>query len=151
VRGALVSVLTLAALAAGCGGGGDGDPLSQAEFVAKADAICQKYEAKLDALGQPQNEGELAAFADKAIPIAKDGREELGDLTPPENQQETYDRWLEQGDRAIEVVEDLRDAAKDGDTAEIQRIAQEAEQADQESNRLAAQLGFKECGASPAS
>ena len=133
---------------AGCGGGGGGgDRLSQAEFVAQADTICQEYEAKLDALGQPQNEEQLAEFADKAIPIAKDGREKLGELNPPENQEETYDRWLEQGDRAIEIVEELRDAAEDGDRAEIQRIAQEAERADRESNALADQLGFKECGA----
>lgn len=148
MRGALLLLAGSVALA-GCGGGGggDGDRLSQAELVTKADAICQEYEAKLDALGQPQNEEELADFADKAIPIAKDGRDKLGELNPPENQQENYDRWLEQGDRAIEIVEDLRDAAEDGDQAEIQRIAQEAEQVDQESNRLAEQLGFKECGA----
>ena len=145
MRGALL-LLAGSIVVSGCGGGG-GDRLSQAEFVAKADAICQEYEAKLDALGQPQNEDELAEFADKAIPIAKDGRDELGELNPPENQQENYDRWLEQGDRAIEIVEDLRGAAEDGDRAEIQRIAQEAEQADQESNRLAEQLGFEECGA----
>jgi hypothetical protein len=113
VRGALL-LLAGSIVVSGCGGGG-GDRLSQAEFVAKADAICQEYEAKLDALGQPQNEDELAEFADKAIPIAKDGREELGELNPPENQQENYDRWLEQGDRAIEIVEDLRGAAEDGD------------------------------------
>ena len=146
MRGALL-LLAGSVVLAGCGGGDGGDRLSQAEFVTKADAICQEYEAKLDALGQPQNEDELADFADKALPIAKDGRDRLGELNPPENQQKTYDRWLEQGDRAIEIVEDLRDAAEDGDRAEIQRIAQEAEQADRESNRLADQLGFKECGA----
>jgi hypothetical protein len=147
VRGALLLLLAVGLALAGCGGGDGGDRLSQAEFVTQADAICQEYEAKLDALGQPQNEEQLADFADKAIPIARDGRERLGELNPPENQQENYDRWLEQGDRAIEIVEDLRDAAEDGDRAELQRIAQEAEQADQESNQLADQLGFKECGA----
>ena len=99
------------------------------------------------ALGQPQNEDELAEFADKALPIAKEGRDELGELSPPENQQENYDRWLDQGDRAIEIVEDLRDAAEEGDQAEIQRIAQDADRADQEANRLADELGFNECGA----
>jgi hypothetical protein len=148
VRRLLLPAFSVVALAVGCGGGDDGERLSQAEFVAQADAICQEYEAKLDALGQPQNEDELAEFADKAIPIAKDGRDALGELNPPENQQENYDAWLEQGDRAIEIVEDLRDAAEEGDQAEIQRIAQEADQADQESNRLAEELGFDECGAS---
>ena len=147
MRRALVPLVALVALA-GCGGGGGGDRLSQAELVSKADAICQEYEAKLNALGQPQNEDQLADFADKAVPIAEDGREDLGELNPPENLEDTYDAWLEQGDKAIDIVERLREAAEDGDQAEIQKIAQEAEQADRESNRLAAELGFKQCGAS---
>jgi hypothetical protein len=148
VRASVAGLLAVAALAACGGGDGGGDRLSQAEFVSRADTICQEYEAKLDALGQPQNEEQLAEFADKAVPIAEDGREDLGELTPPEDLEDTYDAWLQQGDKAIDVVKRLRDAAEDGDRAEIQRIAQEAEQADRESNRLAAELGFKQCGAS---
>ena len=140
-----VAVLVLAALA-GCGGSG-GDRLSRAEFISQADAICTEYEEKLNALGTPQNTEELAEFADKALPIAEDGRDELGELRPPEDLQDTYDAWLEQGDRAIQIVEDLREAAEDGDTAEIQRIAREAEAADTEANRLAEQIGFEQCGA----
>jgi hypothetical protein len=147
---ARVALVPLAAALAlvGCGGGGGGDRLSKAEFVSQADAICTEYEAKLNALGTPQNADQLAEFAEKAVPIAREGRDELGELRPPEDLQETYDAWLEQGDRAIEIVEDLRDAAEDGDTAEIQRIAQEAEAADSEANRLAGQLGLEACGAS---
>jgi hypothetical protein len=143
---AWIALLAATFTIAGCGGGG-GDRLSRAEFISQADAVCEEYEAKLDALGTPQNAEQLADFADKALPIAQDGREELGELRPPEELQETYDDWLEQGDRAIEIVEDLREAAEDGDTAEIQRIAQEAEAADAEANRLAAQIGFEQCGA----
>lgn len=146
-RVARASIALLAAMLAitGCGGGGN-DRLSRPEFVSRADAICAEYEGKLNALGTPQNPEQLADFADKALPIARDGREELGELRPPEDLEETYDAWLEQGDRAIEIVEDLRDAAEDGDVSEIQRIAQEAQTADVKANRLAAQLGFERCG-----
>ena len=89
---------------------------------------------------------ELRSFADKALPIAKDGREELGQLTPPADLQDTYDAWLDQGDEAIDIVERLREAAADGDEAEIQRIAQDAERADAEANRLAEEIGFEQCG-----
>jgi hypothetical protein len=144
----LVAALCAGAVAvAGCGGGGGGERLTQAEFVAQADAICGKYEARLDALGRPTNVAELGSFADKALPIARDGREELGRLRPPEELEDTYDAWLEQGDEAIEIVERLRDAAEDGDQAEIQKIAQDAQRADAESNRLAGELGFEQCGA----
>jgi hypothetical protein len=140
-----VAFLAAGLIVAGCGGGG-GDRLSKAEFVSRADGICQQYEAKLDALGTPQNQKELAAFADKAVPIAKQGRDDLGDLNPPEDLEDEYDAWLEQGDKAIDIVERLRTAAGDGDQAEIQKIAQEAEQTDREANRLAGQIGFKRCG-----
>jgi hypothetical protein len=134
----------LAVLAAGCGGGGE--RLSKADFVSRADAICRKYEARLDALGQPTNVDELRSFADKALPIAREGRDELGELDPPEALEKTYDAWLAEGDQAIEIVERLRDAAEEGDQAEIQRIAQDAQRADAESNRLARELGFEQCG-----
>ena len=136
---------------AGCGGGGeDGDRLSRAEFISRADAICTEYEAKLDAVGQPSSLEGLKDFADKALPIAREGRDKLGDLNPPEELEGDYDAWLEQGDEAIELVERLSDAAEDGDTAEIQKIAQDAERADTEANRLAGKIGFQQCGASGA-
>ena len=147
MRRRFVAAVGLGALAlAGCGDDGGGERLSSAEFVAQADAICRRYEARLDALGQPTNFAELRSFADKALPIAKDGRDELDDLTPPEELEDTYDAWLDQGDEAIEIVERLRDAAEEGDQAEIGRIAADAQRTDAEANRLARQLGFEECG-----
>jgi hypothetical protein len=142
------AVVVALAMLAGCGGddNGGGERLSRAQFVAQADAICRRYEARLDALGQPMNVAELRSFADKALPIAREGREELGELNPPEDLEETYDDWLEHGDHAIEIVERLRDAAEDGDQAEIQEIARDAEETDRESNRLASELRFKQCG-----
>jgi hypothetical protein len=146
VKRRLLLLGALALGAAGCGGDG-GDRLSKGEFIRQADAVCTKYEARLDALGQPTNVTELRAFADKALPIAKDGREELGKLEPPAELEDTYDAWLDQGDEAIDIVERLREAAADGDQAEIQEIGQDAQRADAEANRLAAQIGFEQCGA----
>ncbi len=150
MRLALALILTLASAAlAGCGGG-SADRLSQAEFVSRADAICRKYEERLDALGQPTNVTELRSFAERALPIARAGREELAELRPPKNRQETYDAWLAEGARAIEIVERLRDAAAENDPAEIQRIGAAAQATDRESNRLAAELGFRQCGGADA-
>lgn len=139
-------ILVVLVLLAGCGGGGGGSRLSEAEFIAAADAICKEYEAKLNAIPAPQSPDEFDEFADKSIPIAKEGRDKLAALNPPEDLQDTFDAWIGQGDRAIELVENLRDAADDADQAKLQQIAQEAEQTNQESNRLASQIGFKECG-----
>jgi hypothetical protein len=148
VRRRLFFACAIALAVPGCGGGDDGgERLSKAEFVSRADAVCTRYEARLGALGQPTNVTELRAFADKALPIAKDGREELGAIRPPAELEDTYDAWLEQGDEAIEIVERLRDAAADNDQAEIQQIAQDAQRADAEANRLAREIGFQQCDA----
>ena len=74
------------ALAAGCGGGGDGstrNTLSAAEFRQQADAICAKYQGKLDALGTPSSLDDLKDYVDKAVPIIDNGNAELQGLEPP--------------------------------------------------------------------
>jgi hypothetical protein len=138
-------VIALAAALAGCGSGDDGTPLSREEFVAQADAICQEYEAKLNALGTPQSAEDLQEFADESVPIAEEGQGKLEDLTPPAELQDVYDEWLAQGDKAVDIVQRLEAAASENDQQEIQAIAAEAEAADARSRELAEQLGFDEC------
>jgi hypothetical protein len=148
MRKTLAFAALAAALAlAGCGGddGGGGEPLSQEDFVAQADAICEEYEAKLDALGTPQSQEDLAEFAEKSVPIAEEGQGKLAELTPPADLQEAYDEWLAQGDKAVDIVQRLEQAAQDNDQEEIQAIATEAQAADERSEELATQLGFEEC------
>jgi hypothetical protein len=138
-------VLGLALLAAGCGGGG-GDRLSREQLVAKADAICKDYNAKFNALGQPNSMDELGSFADKALPIAQEGRTKLGELKPPEDLQATYDKWLAEGDKAVDAIKRLRTAAEKNDAAAVRSIGEEANRENHKSDQLASQLGFKACG-----
>src|SRR5688500_522346 len=129
--------------AAGCGGGGD--RLTQEEFASQANAICQDFEQKIDDLGAPENLDDIEGFADEAAEIAGDGRDELADLNPPEDLEADYDRLLETLDEAIENIERIGDAAADGDEAEVQRIAEEGEAEDEDSDRLARELGLDDC------
>ena len=145
----LLVVLALARVLAGCGGGdgddGGGTALTKDEFVAQADAICKEYEEKLNALGTPQSQEELAEFADRSVPIAEEGQSKLEELTPPAGLQDAYDEWLAQGDNAVDIVQRLERAAQEGDEQEIQQIAAEAQTADERSKELATQLGFQDC------
>ena len=67
MRGTVVSVrrapylLLLVALAAACGG--------SKSYAAKADSICKKFTKETSALGRPTNITELAAVADKTLPL----------------------------------------------------------------------------------
>ena len=139
----LLVISLLAVAAAGCGGGGD--RLTREEFASQANAICQDFEQRISDLDEPENIGDVENFADEAAEIASDGRDELGDLNPPEELEGDYDRLLESLDEAIEDIGRLGDAAADGDEAEVQRIAEEGEAKDEESDELARELGLGDC------
>ena len=139
----LLVIPLLAVAAAGCGGGDD--RLTREEFASRANAICQDFEQRISDLDEPQNIGDVEDFADDAAEIAADGRDELADLNPPEELEEDYDRLLESLDEAIDDIGRLGDAAADGDEAEVQEIAEEGEAKDEESDKLARELGLDDC------
>ena len=74
------SALLLAVLVAGCGGGGG--RLTRSEYAKQADAICLKYNAKLNGIAQPKSQAELAAFVDKAVLLVSDASDWLSELKP---------------------------------------------------------------------
>jgi hypothetical protein len=139
----LLAIVVLVLAATGCGG--DGDRLTREEFASQANAICQDFEQKIDDLGAPENLDDIEGFADDAAEIAGDGRDELADLNPPEELEADYDRLLETLDEAIENIERIGEAAADGDEAEVGRIAEEGEAKDEDSDRLARELGLDDC------
>ena len=146
----LPKILTVLAavslIAAGCGDDeGGGEALSKDEFVKQANDVCKKYEAKAKELGDPQSLEELPEYADKAVALFDDQLGELKDLTPPEDMQEDYDALIATGEDAKKTIQDLKSAAQDKDEQEIQKISQDAEKRDQESDKLAADLGLTEC------
>src|SRR5919198_2736357 len=136
-------VFAVAALAAGCGGGGG--RLSKAEYAKRADAICTKYNAKLKALARPTGIGELPAYVDRALPLARKGTDELRALEPPKDEERTAKEWLDQNDSVVRSMERRRDAAKKRDRAGIQTALNEATSANQTANRLARRLGLSVC------
>jgi hypothetical protein len=138
----LAIVLGAAALA-GCGGGGE--RLTKDELVAKADSICGKYEKKLDALAEPQSMAEVESLAEEAKPIVADGVDELDQLRPPEELGDEYDRWIVLNRDSVDAIEELKDAAADGDEARVQQVVQEAARNEKEADALGRQIGLGEC------
>jgi hypothetical protein len=147
MRGRLALVLVLAAaLVAGCGGGGNGGAPSADEFRQQADAVCAKYEQKLNALGEPASPEDLADFVDKAVPIIEQGNAELNDLDPPDELQDDWDRAMDLQNENLETTRDLRDAVRDNDPARIQELVAKLDSTTAESNRLAENMGLDKCG-----
>jgi hypothetical protein len=142
-RACTVGIVCGVVALAGCGGGGD--RLTKEELASRADAICGKYEAKLDALAEPQSIEEVASLAEKAKPIVADGVDELEQLEPPEELEDDYDRWIELNRDSLEAIDDLKQAAADGDEARVQQVVQDANAQEKEADALARQIGLDEC------
>jgi hypothetical protein len=143
---AVVLVAAVAALA-GCGGGGGGDRLSKEEFQQRADAICAKYDTKIQALGSPSSPEDIPQFLEKGIPLIQQGIAELRALKPPEDLEQDYEAMLDETEKAIPAARKLGEAAKKQDAAAVQEALAEGERADSESDRLATKLGLDECAA----
>jgi hypothetical protein len=143
---ALLALIALA-LAAGCGGGGgSGDRLSAAEFREAADAICAEYDQKIQDLGEPESLEDLNAFIERAIPIIEEGFNKLDELQPPEELEADWDRAMEVNAENLELTKDLQAAAESGNEERVQEILAEASQNEEETDRLARELGLERCG-----
>jgi len=134
-----------AMLAAGCGGGGGGDRLSREELITQADAICAKYEEQLNALETPQSLEDIERLAEEGKPIVENGVNELKALEPPADLEEQWDELMEQNDANVALIDELSEAAASGDQARVQEVAAEAQRQDEETDRLAREIGLEEC------
>ena len=141
-RAALVAIAA-AVVAGGCGGGGG--RLSKEDYAKQADAICSKYNRKIEALGTPKSLADIGGFADKALALTRKGNDELKQLKPPKNEEQTAKQWVAQNDLVANAVADLRDAAKKNDRAEIQTALRRGQAANKTATGLARDLGLRIC------
>jgi signal transduction protein with GAF and PtsI domain len=139
----VLGVVCGVAVLTGCGG--DGGALSRDELVSRADAICTKYEERIDALAEPQSIEEVEALADQAKPIVEDGVDELARLQPPEDLEDEYDRWIGLNRESVDTIDELKEAAAAGDGARVQQVVQDADEKEREADALARQIGLDEC------
>jgi hypothetical protein len=126
---ALFACLAVAAVAAGCGGGGDstssgesssdsGSAPTKAAFIKEADGVCRAANTELNGeiesyakengipLGkEPSKAQQVEIYEAVVLPnIAKQG-EELGELTPPEGDEDTVGEIVDGLDEGVEDAE----------------------------------------------
>jgi hypothetical protein len=143
-RVALVAVAAL--VVAGCGGS---SRLSRSEFVQRANSVCTKYEQKVTramAGINPGDQTQLAGAIDKALPVIRDGNDELRALKPPKELQERFDRWLRIADDEVAAATQLRDGLKKDDAKAVQRAFQKLQASDAAQDTVARKgLGLTRC------
>ena len=156
-RGAFVaSALSAALLVSGCGGGGSGgeqaEPgpttLTKADFIHRADEICQFYETRIEAAGDDllaelppsgkPTSAQLRGFArDVVVPNLELTIKGVGDLRPPASDEADVARILEQTATAVKQIKNDPVALAGGNPPALI-----------EAGRLARRYGSNECGAS---
>jgi hypothetical protein len=139
--------LTLAAgaaafVAAGCGGEGR---LSQGEFQAEGNAICMKYDKQIEDIATPTSVEEVPAYVNKALPIIERQIEDMKELNPPENDQETFDEMIAEAEKTLDAGRDLGEAAEANDDAAIEKALNEGNAASDRADEHATELGLTDC------
>jgi hypothetical protein len=146
----VLGLLACGTLVAGCGGSGD-SRLSRGDFIKQADSICTRYEKKVsDAMaGATAGSGsQLADAIDTVLPTIKAGNDELRQLSPPEDLQKPFDRWMVIADQEVRAAARLRNAIRANDPTAQQAAFSELQRRDAQQDELARnQLGLSACAA----
>ena len=142
-RSALAAAgLTLALVAAGCGGG----RLSHGDFVKKADAVCSAYRAQTTPILSPKSYDAIVAWGEKTLPLYAAALRKLRDLQPPKADEQAVRAWL-RADAAVQrATRDLIVAAQKRDYPSLSAAASRAQLAGSESRQAATTLGLQVCG-----
>ena len=138
-------MLALAVAACSLGEDDRDDRLSREEYVRQADAICADYEERLARLGDPASIAELATVAGRALPIAREGVARLRALRPPEDLARRVEQWLERNERNVDLVRELREAARSRDVTRVQEVASTLADNERAADALAGRIGLDAC------
>ena len=139
--------LTVLATLAGCGGE---EPLSRAEYVKQADAICARTAARGRELGDVGDAGsvaELERITATRRRLAEQQLEELRALKAPGEIAETADDAYELQEGLLERFDEVIRAAKDKDSVKLQQIGTELVRVTEQSRAKIRAIGLKVCGA----
>jgi hypothetical protein len=130
--------------AAGCGGGDD--RLTREELIEEADATCTEFDQRIEEVDEPESLDDIERYVQEIRPIVEEGTDELEALEPPEELQDEYDDWIAATRSGVERFDELEEAAASGDEQRIQEVLEGAGEGGDEANRLAQEIGLKECG-----
>jgi hypothetical protein len=148
----LVALMLIAAgVVVGCGGS---DSSSKQGFADKADKVCSDTRARVTTLSKsnPRSRAELLRYIDQLKVTANDGVKRLKALDPPSGDAgktarqftDTLERQYQE--EVVPALDQLHQAVVDRDKKALKVASKKLNAVDDtESNRLATELGAKEC------
>jgi hypothetical protein len=139
-------VLTLATAASACGGDDD-ESSGPEDFGVQADAICEEVNRESPPPTEaPRSAQEAIDLETDEIEIRQGLDARLRELQPPEHLQTVFDDYNAQTAEVIDLNEQARQAAEDGDEKRYGEVGQQRLEALEARERTAEQLGFEVCG-----
>ena len=164
---AIAAIALSAGVIAGCGSSSDGGAtsaadqmesattaaLTQAEYVAKANAICTKIDDSLSSLDDQSDSESLASAKEqlaKTSAAAEEGVAEMKALVPPADLQAAHDTLVQTSGDSIALMNKLvasAESAESGnvDTAGLAADLEEATALEKKQTAAAKELGLSNC------
>jgi chromosome segregation ATPase len=150
----LVFVVLVLTVAAGCGGGDNG---STEDFVADANRICREGAAEIQEVTREQQEaaGELDSLEKQRQAVATTLErtaeayapymDRLRALDPPSDLAESWTSFLEDVERAFDLIPDLADATRSGNQKRLAELSEEFTQIARETRPFAEDNRLDDC------
>jgi len=148
----LAMPIVLASILLGGCGSGDKKPLTKAEFVSKANAICVSFKEMLKETAASASTGsfkEDAAITSRALPLFEDQDARLKKLVPPAGQQKTFDRVIVLSEELSSDGEKLLTALRNKDAEASWTLSKRASLIADQRAILFMKLGAMKCVYSP--
>jgi hypothetical protein len=141
-----VLFVLVAALGAGCGGGGK-QQVSAAELTQKADQACRTEQTSFNRIQvqAPANATEASDQTKELIQAAESASFAIADLEPPEALRAKLGAYLSARDRAVDQMKKGQDAADNQDSGAYGAAQAAVVKTAPQRKKLADSLGFKSC------
>ena len=123
------------------------EPLSEPEFIARADRICadahSDYERVQDS--PPSTAAEAAELTDELVDISQEELDRISDLQAPAAVATPLERYLKAREGGIDELRDGADAAEKGDAFAYSAAQAKVASGQLDRLKLAQAVGFEEC------
>jgi hypothetical protein len=148
----LVLALGLAVVAGGVAAGlvfalGEGSAApTQAEYVARVNAICASYGARLDRIRPPDDPASPGAAYEsmsRALPLLRQQSAESRRLKAPTALRERVERFLDLTDRSLDRLEEARRHARARELFKMVEALSAFQRVRDQAKRIARSIGFR--------
>ncbi|HEX3734080.1 MAG TPA: protein kinase [Solirubrobacterales bacterium] len=125
-------------------------PLTEAELIAKGDAVCAHSQEAFKEVRQRFPNGEEEpdpAYSRELVGISTREVREFNDLTPPPSLEDEYKRYVQARERVHAYDEQALSAAQNGDAIAYARAREKRDVEEPERHAIATAIGFEVCSA----